>query len=113
MSKDNPAEENAKPKASKTTREALMASLHKALAAAKRYAALIFFILLACVYGFVLLRINALSDVPASSSTSSDVTVAPTPHIDQSVVKQLESLQDNSVSVKALFDQARSNPFQE
>lgn len=104
--------DNAKSKPSLSP-QTLTSSLHRAFAAGRRYAALIFFLLLACVYGFVLLRINALSDVPASTSTSSDVTVAPTPHIDQSVVKQLESLQDHSVSVKALFDNARSNPFQE
>jgi hypothetical protein len=62
----------------------------------------------------VLLRINTLgSTQPSSDAVTSQVQAARIPHIDQSVVRQLQSLQDNSVSVKSLFNQARANPFQE
>jgi hypothetical protein len=80
----------------------------------RRYAVLLFFLLIAAVYGFVLYRINTLSSAqPTPDAVTAQLKTAATPHIDQTVVKQVENLQDNSVSVQALFDQARSNPFQE
>lgn len=79
---------------------------------ARQFSALAFIIFVAVLYGFVLLRINSLSNQqPSPDSVTSQVQAARVPHIDQSVVKQLESLHDNSVNVQALFNQARSNPF--
>ena len=62
------------------------------------YSLLVFLLFVALLYGFVLLRINSLGNAQT--------------HIDQTVVNQLQSLQDNSVSVQTLFNQARNNPFQ-
>jgi hypothetical protein len=33
--------------------------------------------------------------------------------VDPAVVKQLQDLQDNSVNVQSLFNEARNNPFQQ
>jgi hypothetical protein len=92
------------------------ALIEKCLAALQRirsYSYVIFLVFVALLYGFVLFRINSLSNVqPSSDAVSSQVQAARIPHVDQAVIKQLQSLQDNSVSVKALFNQARSNPFQ-
>jgi hypothetical protein len=83
------------------------------LQSARRYSFFVFLLFVALLYGFVLLRINALSTAqPSSDAVSSQVQAAEIPHIDQSVVNQLQSLQNNSVSVQALFNQARNNPFQ-
>jgi len=83
-------------------------------AAIKRYMVLWFVILLAAVYGFVVYRIQAAATAePSDSEISAKVQATSTPHIDQAVVDQMQSLQDHSVNVKTLFDQARSNPFQE
>lgn len=77
---------------------------------AMRYRALLFFIALSVVYGYVITRINALNNVtPASTGQTSVKRV----HLDPTVISRIEKLQDNSVSVQALFDQARQNPFQE
>lgn len=74
----------------------------------------LFLALVLIVYAFVLLRINSMQNAqPSSAGGGSDVKVAATPHIDPKVIDQLKQLQDNSVSVKSLFDQARSNPFQD
>ncbi len=79
-----------------------------------RYRFLLFLAFVAIIYGFVILRINSLSNAqPTDNAINSQVQAAQIPHIDQSVVDQLQSLQDNSVSVKSLFNQARANPFQE
>jgi len=78
-----------------------------------KYSLVLFILFIALIYGFVLFRINSLSHAePSTTAISSQVKTTHVAHIDESVVKQLESLQDNSVSVQALFDQARSNPFQ-
>ena len=80
-----------------------------------RYRVFLFFLLLAGTYGFLVFRISVLNNAEPSTSsdTATQTQVAPVPHIDPTVVKQLQQLQDNSVSVQALFNQARNNPFQE
>lgn len=79
----------------------------------QRYSLVLFLVFVLLIYGFIFLRINSLSNVqPSNDAVSSQVKAARIPHIEQSVVKQLQSLQDNSVSVQTLFNQARSNPFQ-
>ena len=79
-----------------------------------RYATLWFALLLAVVYGFVLYRIQAAEAAqPTQTQISSQLESISTPHIDPSVVQQMLSLQDHSVNVKTLFDEARQNPFQE
>ena len=79
-----------------------------------RYTGLFFFVLIAGIYGFVVLRINTLADVqPTSDDISAQAPAASIPKIDPKVVKQLETMKDNSVNVKTLFQDARNNPFQE
>lgn len=78
-----------------------------------RLAPLGFFVIVAALFAFLLLRINSLSNIqPNESEMSSEVTKL-TPHIDQKSVAQLKSLEDNSVNVQTLFSQARNNPFGE
>ncbi|MEK7059785.1 MAG: hypothetical protein AAB971_03445 [Patescibacteria group bacterium] len=92
-------------------------SLDKLLAVVNRlraYAFVAFVVLVVMLYGFILLRISTLSgEQPSENAISKHVKAAKVLHIDQAVVDQLQSLQDNSVSVKSLFNEARGNPFQE
>ena len=76
------------------------------------YKGFAFFLLVAVFYGFILWRINTYSNTPASQNEEAAQT-ATQPHIDPSVVEKMQSLQDNSVSIQSLFDQARQNPFHE
>lgn len=79
---------------------------------AKQYSIPAFIILLAIVYGFVLLRISTLQSAqPSDNEVASQVNAAQVPKIDEQTVNQLRSLQDNSVSVETLFNNARNNPF--
>jgi hypothetical protein len=92
--------------------------LHKKLAnlvqSLQKYDAMIFFVFLAVIYGFLLWRITSLSQAtPDPSTVATKAQATHSPHIDQSVVNKIQQLQDNSVNVQALFDEARSNPFQE
>jgi len=77
------------------------------------YSVAFFLVFVVVLYGIVLLHIKSLNNTqPSEQSVSSQVKDANVPRIDQSVVKQIQSLQDNSGSVQSLFDQARNNPFQ-
>ena len=75
------------------------------------YKVFLFFLVIASLYGYILWRINVYSNAPASESEVSAKTSAQ-PHIDQDTVEKIQSLQDNSVSVRSIFDEARQNPFQ-
>jgi hypothetical protein len=89
------------------------AALDKILGKTRPYSFLAFIIFTAAIYGFVVFRINNLkSTEPSSDQVSSQIQADRVPKIDPDTIKQLESLQDNSVSVQTLFDQARNNPFQ-
>lgn len=79
----------------------------------KKYTFPAFIAFIVIIYGFLLFKINNLSNLePSDTAITQQIKAAKVPHIDEKVVKQLQSLQDNSVSVQALFNEARSNPFQ-
>lgn len=73
----------------------------------------LFILIAAALYGFLLLRIATLSNIqPDASSVNSEISKL-SPHIDQKAADQLQGLEDNSVNVQTLFNQARNNPFGE
>lgn len=79
-----------------------------------RYVGMFFFLLVAGVYGFVLFRISTLNNIqPSGDDVSAQAAATSIPKVDPKIVKQLETLKDNSVNVQTLFDEARQNPFQE
>lgn len=93
--------------------QSLLTKFDVYIQAGKKYSLVIFVVFVGLIYSLLLFRINSLStQQPTELEVSSQVKAAQIPHIDKDVVKQLESLEDNSVNVKALFNQARSNPFQ-
>lgn len=76
------------------------------------YGFVLFVLFVAGLYGSVIIKTNSLiNERPTDDAVSSQVKAARVPHFDRAVIKQLESLQDNSVSVEALFKSARDNPF--
>lgn len=79
----------------------------------KQYLYLILLLFFIVIYSLVLLKIRLYSnEQPSAIAISADMKTTSQPVINQHVVKQLESMQNNSVSVKALFNQTRQNPFQ-
>lgn len=78
-----------------------------------RYKALLFFVGLSIVYGYVIIRINTLNNITPDPKAVSSGLQATSASIDPAVVQKIQQLQDNSVNVKSLFDQARQSPFQE
>ena len=92
----------------------LSEKLSDALPRLKRYIPLAFLIVVVGLYGFIVYRVNTLNSAePSTEDVTAQSKTAQVPHIDPSLIQQLQSLQNNSTSVKALFDAARDNPFQE
>ena len=90
-----------------TLQDQLLNTLRKLL----RARVILFLLLVAVVYGFLILRINTLKN--AQPSTGAAVSqINSSTNIDQATIDKITQLQDNSVSVQALFNQARTNPFQ-
>lgn len=73
-----------------------------------RYSVLLFVIVLAALYAYLVVSIEKATNVQPTA----DATAAAGPRIDHNLVKQLENLKDNSVGVQALFSNSRTNPFQ-
>ena len=98
----------------KTERPNIQKQLQTALSHTYRYRKIIYFVFIAVIYGFILFRVNSLSTVqPTESALEAAAQSNKQPHIDKAIVQKIQELQDNSVGVKSLFDQARQNPFQE
>ena len=76
-----------------------------------RYRLVIFISLAAILYGYLVLQINQAVNVEPSADAVAASTKR-TPRVDPELVEQLQQLEDNSVSVQALFNEARTNPFE-
>lgn len=94
--------------------KALPQLLETSLRKSARYVVIMFVVLIAAVYGFMLYQINSLSNMqPSPSATTQAASSSSIPRIDPSVVQRLETLKDNSVNVQAIFNDSRDNPFHE
>jgi len=80
----------------------------------RRYRVILFIVALVCVYSALVLRINMLNNQePSDSDVSTQLQAVHPPKLDPAIIEKIQQLQDNSVDVKSLFNQARENPFQE
>ena len=80
----------------------------------KRYRVILFIVGMVSIYSVLVLRINMLnSQEPDSNTVTTQLQAVHPPKLDPTIVTKIQQLQDNSVDVKALFNNARNNPFQE
>jgi hypothetical protein len=80
----------------------------------KPYVGVLLFLFFAAIYGFTILRINSYSNpVIDESEVLAETKASPAPRIDKTAAQKLESLKDNSVNVQTLFEEGRTNPFDE
>jgi hypothetical protein len=94
--------------------ETIIRGLSGTLAKVRPYTGLMFFVMLALLYGFTILQINNLSVAPVDDNqVTTEVSTSPSLHVDPNAAKQLESLKSNSDNVKTLFQDSRTNPFNE
>lgn len=80
----------------------------------QKYTSVLVFLLLTGIYGYMVIKINTLSN-PAveDSAVMAEAKTLPTPRMDEDAAKKLQSLKDNSVNVQTLFEKERTNPFLE
>lgn len=98
----------------KTTDQSLNSLLSNTMHKIGRYVGVLIFLLFAGSYGFIILKMNTMSTAAVDESkVTEQVQALATPRIDEDAIKQLQTLKDNSVNVQALFDESRTNPFQE
>lgn len=94
--------------------KAIPAKLFGFLRVLRRYAVFIFIVALLAMYSFLVWRINMLTELePSEDSVTEKLQTVKRPKIDQAAVDKIQQLEDNSVEVQTLFQQARENPFQE
>ncbi len=74
----------------------------------------LFVLVVVVLYGFIVWRIQVLTVAqPDAAAIAEQAHASNEPHIDPALVSKIEQLKDTNVSVQALFDQARQNPFRE
>lgn len=75
---------------------------------------ILFLLLLVVLYAFIGWRISTLTNAkPDAAAIAAKASETSTPHIDKAIVDKIKQLEDNSVTVQALFNEARQNPFRE
>ncbi|MCA9330473.1 hypothetical protein KC957_00340 [Candidatus Saccharibacteria bacterium] len=79
-----------------------------------KYKKFLFGLVVLLILTFLVFRINQLSSAePSEAAIDEKLQTVTRPKIDQSILDRIQQLQDQNVEVKALFDQARNNPFNE
>jgi hypothetical protein len=91
----------------------ILAKLIKLLKTSKQYAVFAFVLCLLVIYAFLGWRISVLSSAAPSADQTQQSTNAHVVKVDPELLSKIQQLQDNSVSVQALFSPDRSNPFQQ
>lgn len=79
-----------------------------------RYTLLIVILIFLFIYCFMVFRISTLTSLePTEDQITEKLKGATRPKIDQQAVDAMLNLEDRSIEVKAIFNQARQNPFDE
>lgn len=80
----------------------------------KKHALVISFALFACLAGYILILTNQLTHMqPDRTSVDAEISSVARPKIQKTVVDTILGLEDRNVDVKAIFEDARENPFSE
>lgn len=94
--------------------ESILPKLMRPVNFFKRYAVFTSVIVFLFITTFFVFRINQYSRMePDESTVEEKLQTVQRPKVDQSVLNKIQQLQDQNIQVKTLFDQTRSNPFNE
>jgi hypothetical protein len=91
--------------------KALKVKADKFIGKNSKHAAFGAILLVLLIYLFMVFRINQLATADPSPDDVS--SVKPTVRIDAQAIQQIQTLENNNPQVHSLFNEARSNPFQE
>jgi hypothetical protein len=80
----------------------------------RRYMVIIFVVVIVSLFGFLILRINSLTQrEPSDELMMERLNTVQRPQIDERTVNRIQQLEDRNVEIRSLFEQARDNPFSE
>lgn len=66
------------------------------------------------VYGYIITRISSLTTAePEQTKVTEQLKRVPRPKIDVEAARIIEGLESENINVKAIFNEARENPFSE
>lgn len=92
----------------------LPAKLLPIIGTLKRYVVIIFIVALVGILGFLVYRINSLTQLePNEDDVTEKLQTVQRPRIDQAALDKIQQLEDQNIEVQTLFQQARDNPFSE
>lgn len=92
----------------------LLKPLSKASAFFQRYVVVICFVVFGAMYGYIIFASGQqASKQPSDAEVNNRFQATKRPKLDDAAAETLRKLSDQNVEVKALFDEARSNPFSE
>lgn len=92
----------------------ISAKIMPALLRLRRFMPILFILLFASIYSFLILRINTLtSSKPNESDVLEELQSVSRPKIDEEAAKKIEQLEAQNIEVRTLFEEARRNPFAE
>ncbi len=80
----------------------------------KEYSGFIIVLIVLLAYGFIIWQIRSyVIQTPSEAKVSEEVLKLNLPKVDEQAIQTIEQLEDNNIQVKALFENARQNPFVE
>jgi len=81
---------------------------------AKRYAVIIFVVVFSVLSGFLVMRIGELSRAePEQAQIDLRLEEVKRTKLDEDTISKLRVLQDKNISIESLFDNGRTNPFED
>lgn len=92
----------------------LQAKLQIASAFLRRFMTLIVIVIFAAMYGYLIVTSGRqASQQPAEAQVNEKFQGVSRPKIDEAVAERLKQLEDQNIETKAIFEEARNNPFSE
>ncbi|HLB66362.1 MAG TPA: hypothetical protein VJJ78_02085 [Candidatus Saccharimonadales bacterium] len=92
----------------------LPAKLLPILQKIRRYGVVIFIVVVFILYSYLVLKVNTLAKKePSEDVVTERLLTIKQLRVNQADIDKMLGLEDNSSEVKALFKQARENPFHE
>lgn len=78
-----------------------------------RYSFIIFLVIFAGMAGFLVTRIGELSRAePSQVEIDEKLKDIKMPKVDEEAIAKLKELEERNISIEALFDNGRTNPFE-
>lgn len=88
--------------------------LSKLLHILRQRAAIICIVVFGIVYAYIMVTVSGLSQqTPSDSAVNEKLTKVAKPKVDEKVADTMLGLEERNVTIKAIFDDARRNPFTE